>query len=33
VEVLPCIYAFAATTVSWLGMAAIQPRQAGGPEA
>jgi sugar fermentation stimulation protein A len=33
VEVLPCIYAFSATTVTWQGMAAIQPRQSGGPDA
>ena len=32
VEVIPCQYAFSATTVSWQGVAAVQPRQSRGDD-
>ncbi|MFN7899258.1 MAG: DNA/RNA nuclease SfsA [Synechococcaceae cyanobacterium] len=32
VEVLPCIYAFSATAVTWLGLASVEERQPGGAD-
>ena len=32
VEVMPCIYAFSATTVCWMGVAAVQPHQSRGDD-